>query len=198
MADGFLHEAIAFAGNGDRLRLPPFDERAIAAWIRPEANRSMGWYQGGRPDEAFQLAHFVPDGRGPFGSEAGLFLAIGSMAVVVPKADLTGKWHHIVVSWDGAQEVRVAIDGTFPTGYVVTRDSRELARQPQPFKLPRVPKSDAFAPTTVGHIRHPLWTREESSFVGRLDELAVWGRTLDPDEMRRLYSQSRAGQSYAQ
>ena len=201
--EGRVGWGIKFDGNG-QLRLPPLRERTVAMWVRPDGPGQMGWYDGGainEPHRAFQLGMFQPGGvnpgASPYPDQPGVFLGFWTIDALVPSTEIVTGWHHVLFTWDGDREVRIAVDGNWKAGHVVFHQAN-IPVSAKPFQLPEAPSPPADADTLVGAIRAPFWGKGETHFRGTIDELVVWDRPLTHGELTALWFYISKGSSYCE
>jgi hypothetical protein len=96
-------------------------------------------------------------------------------SVVSPAPPRIGTWQHVAGSYD-AKEIRLFLDGM-----LVNR--KELARPVVPSPWPLSIGRGTFA--------------KDRGFVGAIDELAIFTRALDDDEIAEIYRAGSAGMRLA-
>jgi hypothetical protein len=202
---GVVEHALSFDGTSQAVEFPALDERAVAMWVMLKPDdpmRGAVLYDGGRngagaEGRARLIGTFRPGGFNPRLKleSAGVFAGFWYSDALVPFDPLPdGKWHHVVVTWEGAQ-VRIMIDGILHRGKAGTYDS--LRDSDQPLTLPTAPKDDGGMTTLLGRIRDEGRGFVDATFFkGMLDEVAVWNRPLSEAEMRALYEFAGRGESY--
>ncbi|MBI2192602.1 MAG: protein kinase [Planctomycetes bacterium] len=198
---GRIGQALRFNGMDAAVEAPALDERTVCLWVQPDQQIQMGFYDGGtmnQPYRAFEIGIYEPRGfPRDFATTFGLFLGFWWVDADVPSPGIASGWHHVAVAWDGESRVRLAVDGQFPEGHVVLADdASDRPRGPQPLSLPRPPQPDRQETTLIGRIRAPFWGNGQDHFSGLIDEVAVWGRALSPEEIVALYRFSEGGGSY--
>ncbi|MBI2919746.1 MAG: protein kinase [Planctomycetes bacterium] len=201
--EGRTGQAIRFGGDDSYLSLPAFEERSVAAWLRPDAPRQAVWYDGGGSSrlEGFLLGLAHPGQFGWALETDAAFVGFWQLEALFPDPSLAEGWHHVAVSWDGARALRLAIDGKLVNGMVADRRAGPRPAQrprpgPQPLTLPDTPrpKSDY---TVVGRCtvkNNPGL----AAFQGLMDELAVWDRALSEEELAELWRMAEKGLSYCE
>ncbi len=139
-----------------------------AAWMRTTRGGAIlarsgpgrEWKQGGK-------VMFVEDGR--------LKFDVGWVGVTVTDAPVAdGQWHHVAVSVSTAREghnVQCFVDGRLVGG-----DRMEVARH-----------NEAGLPVRIGFCNDD-YPRQQSGFVGDLDEVQWFSRALGPEEIARLHA----------
>lgn len=158
------------------------EEGGLTFWIRREAENLRGeilWLAGGsssdsqlNPRESIMHTRLSEGGRLEFVIENGEFDIVLSSNFNV--AD--GRWHHISANW-GPAAVELYVDGR------------------------RVERVDDFGKLQEGVIRGryvrfgkpsmDLAQAGDQSFVGWVDELAVWNRPLSPHEVAHQFRSAR-------
>jgi hypothetical protein len=91
----------------------------------------------------------------------------------------TGNWVHVVVTMDGTGEsaLRVYVNGVQETGTSITAGS---------------PSAISDSSTRVASIGWRNNDNASEDFIGYIDDVRVWGRTLSPDEVEQVYNDSSA------
>jgi serine/threonine protein kinase len=198
-AAGRVGSGVRFASDEQYLSAPPYVARSIAAWVNADSLARPGWFYDGGGDErlnGFLIGLARPGHFGwPLESEAA---AVGFWQVdaLVPAEGIDRGWHHLVVSWDGAKTLRIAVDGKLLDGLVHDRRGVAPKPGPQPLTLPGSPqpRSD----TTIIGRTHVSNNPGLAGFRGTLDELAVWGRELTEAEMKALFGYAGRNESYCE
>lgn len=86
-----------------------------------------------------------------------------------------GQWHHVVVMNNGAGTTSLFVDGTAAGTDSESLHKLDLARQ-----------------MTIGS----EWDGTGGHFDGKIDDFAVWGRTLDTTEIQTIYNAGLSGQTF--
>lgn len=149
------------------------DAFSLAAWIHPAGWGDVGTSGYGRVFDKGSLSLFLCGADNPFYPEASLVLFLehaggGEGAVTTGPGTLgLGTWQHVLVTYDGAAEVRAYLDGR-PAGLSAATG----------IPLPAGPLAD--------HTAEPLHFGNTSAghrpFLGRMALPQVWDRALTPDE----------------
>ncbi|KAF0245631.1 MAG: serine/threonine protein [Planctomycetota bacterium] len=189
-ADGKVGRGIRFDGIDESVEIPSLPACSVAMWVKPGIPLQQGWFDAS--GAGFSLGMFQP--RGITGAKeetvAGVFVAFGGSDIVVPFDEIRSGWHHVAVSWNGATEVWVAIDGKFLEGSAVGSPAA-----PQPIALPR-PPAVAAAPAVLGTTLKAWNGTGRAGFNGTMDEVAVWDRALTVTEMELMWAMAARGESY--
>ncbi|SDS89007.1 glycerophosphodiester phosphodiesterase family protein [Jiangella sp. DSM 45060] len=172
---GHLRGAVELDGHGDHVDVPfqVLPDQAPAytasAWFRPE--------QPGRGRQ------FILETAGSWAVSVELADVSGHLKYsvqtdgtsVVAESGITpaaGRWHHVAVSYDAATGVsRLYLDGAEVTSFA---DPKETG-------------SGALADTTGLHIG-TYRGADGRFFSGAIDDVAVWNRVLDADELATLWN----------
>ncbi len=81
------------------------------------------------------------------------------------------RWTHVAVAIDQSDHVKFYVNGQ------LTDDVAASGGQ--------------HTPICIGSARIGVWNQEPRTFNGRVDELAIWGRTLEQDEIRQMCEAGR-------
>jgi uncharacterized cupin superfamily protein len=191
LVDGKVGTALAFDGKGDHVLLTGLREDlvedttglTVAMWFLPRGMRrtnflfDMGEPTRQTPNSVVRML-FEPDQRGGISL---LFAVVGTGTRVVPS--LSGRWHHLVGTWDSAQ-LRVFLDG-------------ELLGE-------QVKKSGALTSASVGPSAARLGSEatgtggpdgKSRNFAGAIDEFLVLRRALSSAEVTELYQMGVDGRT---
>ncbi|MEK7468557.1 MAG: protein kinase [Planctomycetota bacterium] len=191
-AEGKVGRGISFDGMRDSVEFPPVAACSIAMWVKSGIPLQQGWFDAAGAGAGLSVGMFQP--RGITGAKeetkAGVFVSIGGCDAAIPFDPIASGWHHVIVSWNGATEARVTIDGRFPDGFAV--GSPEA---PQPITLPR-PPAVAAAPAILGATLKAWNGIGRAGFMGTMDEVVVWDRALTVMEMEGLWVFAQKGESY--
>jgi len=196
---GKVGQAFSFDGIDDNAEAPAISERSVDMWIKPNSQAQMGFYSGGivlSNNQSYEIFIYQPNGLGggsTFDNTFGLSLVFWNNDIAIPFDAIKSGWHHIAISWDGETQVRIGIDGQFPSGYVYDGLSVTWTPQTQPFTLPRVPNPDVTATTLIGKTRHTLWNIGSQYFNGFLDEGDVFDHALSESEIQAIFNAGSAG-----
>ena len=137
---------------------PPIPvKRSVSMWIKTSSSLQQNIFDAGSigtQGQSFQISLTQNNGVGgsPPLNTPGVYVAFWADDVYIPNMDLAnGAWHNIIVSWNGATQIYVLVDGKLPAGYVWNGVTWSSLSQ-QPFTLSSVP-SPAEVPIFLGH--HP-------------------------------------------
>jgi hypothetical protein len=190
--EGKVGRGISFDGMRDAVEFPAVAACSIALWVKSSLPMQQGWLDAAGPGAGLSVGMFQP--RGITGAKeetkAGVFVAFGGCDAAVNCDPIMSNWHHVIVSWNGAKEVWIAVDGKFADGFAVG-----APEAPQPIILPRSP-AVAAAPLVLGATLKAWNGLGRAGFSGIMDEVAVWDRALTVMEMEGLWVMAKKGESY--
>jgi YD repeat-containing protein len=178
LAAGFVGGALSFSGNvavhvPDTVDLRP-SEVTLEAWVYPtqqaSATRVIARAFSSGTNETYGLG-FV-DGFPNFWTR---HVIAGTKQLASPTRVPLNTWTHVAATFDGFSK-RLYVDG----GLVASANG-----------LDALLYDTASVPTTIGGAWRP--TGSVSRFVGRLDEVSVYGRALGGAELADVFGASFAG-----
>jgi ferric-dicitrate binding protein FerR (iron transport regulator) len=144
----------------------------LSCWLRraPGTERAeILWSAGEDPTDDAIHARLEADGT------VGFFMENGRYDVLFASEETLddGRWHHLAATWS-PYTVDLYLDGRRVAG---DREFRGLQQGTLPeLRVGGGPQNDGAAP-----------------FTGRIDEIAVWNRTLTPIEIGQQYQSARGG-----
>ncbi len=189
---GVEGQAVALDRAG-RVALPALREGTVALWVRCDAPIHAFIYNGGALGarmQGFLLGIYGPETGLDHWPREGHGVSVGfwQVDVLVPApAVVDGDWHFIALSWDGASQVEVCVDGAFPAGHIVDVDNSVRAFD-NPFRLPEPASPAADSPSVIGHTGAADAFSEAFAFAGAFDELLVWERALSRAELEAYFA----------
>lgn len=147
-----------------------FDVSSVSmqAWIYIEANpneKSLAICGKENGNEGYLMAYMHDSGGG--GSEYFFAFRLNATIRRYDCGDLTGGWHHMVATYDGSN-VKLYIDG----------DKKDTIADASGITNPN---------TYFGVGRVEQWGTNHD-FDGLIDEVGIWSRALDDDEVTALYN----------
>ncbi len=198
--NGKVSNALSFDGINDYVEIPnaaslgPIEELSIEAWINPAANnnnvavivkksdttQANGYTLEGSSHITGQGNTFrfvVYNGKCP--ANAGIGIPAGWCSTGSTPSLTAGEWHHLVGTYNGS-EIRLYLNGeiisdaTAPVsgGIVLSLNKLMIGKDP----------SNPTAPNRF--------------FKGKIDEVAIYNRSLTKEEVYQLYQNSSRGYDY--
>lgn len=173
---GMAGSGIEFDGSSSVAIAGPFpagvSPRTISAWIRCDFKR-----------ECIVLFYGVTEAGRAFGIQQrrdGVWAQWGHLADLRTKVDADNLWHHHALTYDG-QNVTYFFDGRVAAQGAPKNSHRK-----------KVPLNTAPEPLLLGR---PPDMGKNGTFIGKLDELAVFDRVLTTEEIDTLYRMGIAGEN---
>ncbi len=168
--DGIIREAYDFGGNNSGVNINNLyvnnisknDQFTVSMWVNVSDNTKIMY--GG-----FSNINDNAEGEFSLGVRNGNGVAIvrgGTQGYVQAGTINNNEWHHVVLAW-GEGDMELFVDGSGVGSDTITGfDSDD---------------NDYF---TIGHYQRD----DANDFVGLIDEIGVWNRTLNDTEISQLYN----------
>lgn len=147
-------------------------EGAVSCWVRRKAGsmrRSILWSAGQDSADNFLNVRIEADGR------VGVFIENGRYDVLLTSEEklFDGRWHHLTVSWSPSS-TDLYLDGRLVAW---ERESREMLQ--------------GFLPEL--QVGGSLQGNDFFSFLGDIDEFAIWNRDLKHAEIEQQFRSGKVG-----
>ena len=171
--EGPINQAISFDGAevveaGDFGKFGYFDKFSLCAWINPQ--RASGTILSRMPDVAQADGYYLVLDQGHLQLNLVKRWLDDSLRVQTLSTVPLGSWTHVVATYDGSRRasgVRIYINGVLQTNQVNLDQINQSFASSQPLR--------------IGSGNGP-----ENRFLGAIDEVGVYERVLDPDEISAL------------
>ncbi len=175
IGSGHQCRAGVFTSGNDRISLPSTvldgaSDFTVAAWLKSADLTNKALVSGANDSDSNEFLVLFSSG-----TQLALFLHNSSRTVTIPTLN-DNKWHHLVWTRAGTAET-IYIDGT--AAGLITRTSAPLSIATNGLWL-------AAEQDSVGG----GWDSNQE-FIGLLDEVMFWGKSLDPGEVQTIYSLDR-------
>jgi hypothetical protein len=185
---GILNLAASLDGTNDRINHTfqlPKAAGTLSHWLYPtsistansrvayyESNQNQnGWTSNTQGAGTLEINSGIISGNWAFAYQDDNFTSDGGSDFYTAIAAVPGKWTHMAVTWDRAGDLKIYIDGD----EVYSIDISGTAYG----SIAADPTYTSFGRTGAGTAGR--------SWLGKVDELAVWSRVLDPKEIHQLY-----------
>ncbi len=199
---GSIFQTGSFNGQSSYVQAPAISsKRSASLWFNTKSTVQQPLLDGGACSTAGDAYQIFLTGNGDIGDSPptdtpGLYIAFWSDDVYLPGLNLgNGNWHNVVLSWNGATQVYVEVDGTYPSGYLWNGASW-TSLESQPFTLPSTP-TPTNNPFLIGESRCQLWSTGNTFFDGNISDVQVYNSIITTPLANSIYASGISGSPVA-